>query len=294
MVVRRDERGDDDGSLRRDGFDVLERHVADQLGLGELAERGEPLTEVPRGAAGELLHPAHAEPERLAQDAVVVGVVLVAAEVDAPTRSAGSSAAGATRGAVSASTIGLRARTSSSLKPSCRASTSTRSATDAPVIRLRPVSVSMPIRISCACSARRIARLRCSNAMSWRLVSSASAGTASRSASTRSSRFSAKRGQRGAEPADAPRAPQAVRGRNRIELLENAVLGRDLAGEPEVDGDVAVDRDHDLARVDLGASSRRPRAPPPRARASRSGGTQRSCSSSMRGSGKVSATGPGP
>ena len=99
MTVRRDERRDDDGTLRRDGFDVLERHVTDQLGLGELTERGEPFTELPRGAPGELLHPAHAEPERLAQDAVVVGVVLVAAEMDAPNTSSGSSGAGATRGA---------------------------------------------------------------------------------------------------------------------------------------------------------------------------------------------------
>ena len=82
VAMRRDERGNDDGPLRCDGFDMLERHVADQLGLGELAERGEPFTEVPRGPAGELLHPAHAEPERLAQDAVVVGVVFVAAEMN--------------------------------------------------------------------------------------------------------------------------------------------------------------------------------------------------------------------
>ena len=86
VTVRGDERGNDDGALRRDGFDVLDGHVTDQLGLGELVGGGEPFAEFPRGAAGELLHPAHAESERLAQDAVVVGVVLVAAEWKRRTR----------------------------------------------------------------------------------------------------------------------------------------------------------------------------------------------------------------
>ena len=68
--------------------------------------------------------------------------------------SAGSSGAGATRGGARASTTGLRSRISASVRPSWRASASTRSATAAPVIRFRPVSVSMPMRISWACSAR--------------------------------------------------------------------------------------------------------------------------------------------
>ena len=39
VVVRCDERRDHDGPLGRDRFDVLERHVADELGLGELARQ---------------------------------------------------------------------------------------------------------------------------------------------------------------------------------------------------------------------------------------------------------------
>ena len=72
VVVRRHERRDDDGPLGGDRLDVLEGHVADQLGLGEVAGGGEPHAELPGGPAGELLHPAHAEPQRLAEDAVVV------------------------------------------------------------------------------------------------------------------------------------------------------------------------------------------------------------------------------
>ena len=161
--------------------------------------------------------------------------------------SSGSSGAGATWGPVSARTAGLRARISLSSRPSWRASASTRSATEAPVIRLPPVSVSMPMRISWAWSARRIARLRCSRAISCRLVSSASAGTASRSASVRSRRCSAKAGQRGAEPPDPPGAPQPACGGDRVQLAEHRRLGLDLPGEPQVDGDVAVDADDDVA-----------------------------------------------
>ena len=108
--------------------------------------------------------------------------------------SGGSSVHAPTLGLVSASTIGLRVRISSSESPSCRASESTRSATEAPVSRLPPVSVSIPIRISCACTARSTDWLRWMSAMIWRLDSSRIGGTASRSASTRSSRFSASRG----------------------------------------------------------------------------------------------------
>ena len=108
------------------GFDVLDGHVTDQLRLGELVGGREPFTELPRGPPGQLLHPAHAESERFAQDAVVVGVVLVPRRSGSTEHAAGSTAAGATRGGVSASTIGLRARISVSLKPSWRAPTSTR------------------------------------------------------------------------------------------------------------------------------------------------------------------------
>ena len=103
----------------------------------------------------------------------------------------------------------------------------------------------MPIRISCACRARRIARLRCNNAMSCRLVRSASAGTASRSASTLSRRFSAKRGSaaRSRPTRHAPRSRCAAG--IGLSFWRDRCLGRDLTGEPEVDGDVAVDGDHD-------------------------------------------------
>ena len=75
MVVARHERRDDDGALGRHRLDVLERHVADELGFGEVAGGGQPLAELPRGAARELLHPAHPEPERLAEDPVVAAAL---------------------------------------------------------------------------------------------------------------------------------------------------------------------------------------------------------------------------
>ena len=69
---------------------------------------GESHTELPGGSAGELLHPPHPKPQRLAEDAVVVAALPVAAEVHRRTHPPGSSGAGATRGGVSASTTGLR------------------------------------------------------------------------------------------------------------------------------------------------------------------------------------------
>ena len=75
VVVVAHERRDDDGPLGGDRLDVFERHVADQLGLGEVAGGGEPHAELPRGAARQLLHPAHAQPQRLAEDPVVVAAL---------------------------------------------------------------------------------------------------------------------------------------------------------------------------------------------------------------------------
>ena len=112
-----DERRDDDGPLGGDRLDVLEGHVADELGLGEVAERGEPLAELPRGPAGQLLHPAHAQPQRLAEDAVVVARCPRRSPRWMARRLGGQLGAGATRGGASASTTGLRSRISSSVRP---------------------------------------------------------------------------------------------------------------------------------------------------------------------------------
>ena len=63
-------------------LDVVEVHVADQLGVGQVARAGEALAELPCGPAGQLLDPADPQAQRLAQDAVVVRVVPVLAEAD--------------------------------------------------------------------------------------------------------------------------------------------------------------------------------------------------------------------
>ena len=108
VVVRRHERRDDDGPLGGDRLDVVEGHVADQLGLGEVAGRGEALAELPGGPARQLLDPADPQAQRLAQDAVVVAAVAVGAEVDGGRlgRQLGPRARPA--GGVRASTTGLR------------------------------------------------------------------------------------------------------------------------------------------------------------------------------------------
>ena len=81
VEVRLHQRRDDDGSLREHGLDVLEGHVADHVRLDEVADRGEAHAELPRGAPGELLHPAHAQAQRLAEDPVVVAALGVATQV---------------------------------------------------------------------------------------------------------------------------------------------------------------------------------------------------------------------
>ena len=162
--------------------------------------------------------------------------------------SAGSSGRGATRGGVSASTTGLRSSTSWSVRPSWRASASTRNATDAPVIRLRPVSVSMPMRISCAWSAR---------STTWPRWNSGDELAARQLGQLRHrfevgvepGRGAARRGS--AAPRGADRRCHAPRRRRSggygVQLLEERALRRDLSGEAQVDGDVAGDGHDDLA-----------------------------------------------
>ena len=158
VVVARHERRDDDGALGGDRLDVLEGHVADELGLGEVAGGGEPLAELPGGAARELLHPAHPQPQRLAEDAVVAAALARPARVGMCSAIASAGSTGRRGHLRRGEREHGRAAGEDLLvvRPSWRASASTRSATDAPVIRLPPVSVSMPMRISWACSARRI------------------------------------------------------------------------------------------------------------------------------------------
>ena len=156
-----------------------------------------------------------------------------------------------------ASTAGLRARISLSSRPSWRASASTRSATEAPVIRLPPVSVSMPMRISWACSARRI------GPAAMQQGDQLPAGELGRAPGRPRGRRRCGRGgaRPGAGSADRSRptrhAPRSRRAAGTgFSLCTTAALGLDLAGQPQVDGDVTVDADHDLAGGHLGRGGR--------------------------------------
>ena len=59
-------------------------------------------------------------------------------------------------------------------------------------------------------------------------------------------------GQRGAEAPDPPGPAQVAGGGDRVQLVERRVLGLDLAREAQVDGDVPIDADDDVAGVDVG------------------------------------------
>ena len=84
-------------------------------GSGSVAGRREAHAQLPRGPAGQLLHPAHAQPQRLAEEAVVVAVLSAPSgrEVDGASPSAGQRrSSGATRGGRQGEHVGLRAQRS--------------------------------------------------------------------------------------------------------------------------------------------------------------------------------------
>ena len=206
--------------------------------------------------------------------------------------SSGNTGSGATCGPVRASTAGLRTRISASSRPSWRASASTRSATEAPVIRLPPVSVSMPMRISWACSAA--APPGCGAAGRRAGGWSARAAAAPPRGRHRCGRGGARpteEGRRAASPPSTPRRRRAagtgLRRRSSVIFLRiSPARRRSMATCPSTQTTTSLAATSDVVAVpaSITARARRRAAAAPTDRAS----------SWVSGNGKVSATGPGP